>query len=90
MENKPKTVTVHRAIDEHITPCTIVIGERVSEIKGPDGAEPSLPALANVFSYEADAIADALHDHLPQGVAHRVLIRMMQRHASQFTRGPIR
>lgn len=92
MENKTKTVTVHRANDTFdgnpIAPCTIVIREPVSSMD-PSG-QVSLAQLAAVFCYEADAIADALYESLPQGVTHRVMIRLMQRYANQYAGGPKR
>ncbi|MCW5548607.1 MAG: hypothetical protein KIT44_06545 [Opitutaceae bacterium] len=75
-----RTVTVHRADhgpdEAPVQPCTIVIGKTLGE----DG-QPNLPLHQMVmgFKVEADIIADALFDHLPQGVSYRVMLRLMER-----------
>lgn len=90
-----KTVTAHRAGDTPgrppITPCTIVIGDSI-ETSTPEREKlppmTALNALGHMMNYEADAIADALWDHLPQGVTTRIMIRLQQRNVTNFMRGP--
>lgn len=90
------TVTVHRATDVNgqptIEPCTIIIGEPISEaLTSPTSGERlPLNTVAHVINYEADAIADTLFNHLPQAVAARVMVRLMERYATNYLGGPRR
>jgi hypothetical protein len=83
-----KTVTVHRASDiqgqPEVKPCTIVIAESF----GSDVTATN--ALAHVINYEANAIADALFESLPQAVGNRVMMRLMERYATNYLGGPRR
>jgi hypothetical protein len=89
------TVTVHRAGDTPgklpIPPCTILIGESIETVER-DKLQPqvALNALGHLMNYEADAIADALFDHLPQGVVQRISIRLQQRAVTNCMRGPFK
>ncbi len=89
-----KTVTVHRAADivgsTAVEPVTIVIGESIEEVSKATTAPgmAGLNQMANVFNYEADAIADALFASLPQAVAQRLALRLMQRQVGHYLGGP--
>lgn len=85
-----KIVTTYRANDAQ--PCTIVIGEPLNSAlsPGPGGEPPSTAAIASAVTFEADAIAQALFDHLPLAVTARLNILLMQRYATNALGGPRR
>lgn len=83
-----KTLTFHRAKDAP-EPVSIILGEPF-DLKGPSG-EPATPAaVANVVTFEAEAIANAIFDNLPLAVSIRLTVVLMQRYATNHLGGPKR
>ena len=84
------TITVHRAGEtpgcKPIEPATIIIAKSFDEEVPP----LNVTQLAFSFTAEADNIADALFDSLPQATTQRLMIRLMSRYASQYLGGPRR
>lgn len=82
LKSKVHVINVCRAGGPDIARCSINIHDSIDEIAAKRGKPMGLPEMILEYGFQAETIADALYDHLPQAVQERVIIRLMQRRVS--------